>query len=127
MRHAILGAVPKSSSSRRFAERTLRGIDDQGNEERVVFWIEYQPEALWTVGRAVNLELRPDKRPREDDYIFKGYELDDALTAANGALSDDLRVSSEEGIEQNVLSFAREEILERLERWFFHHGDGEQA
>ena len=94
----------------------MLGIDDEGNEERVVFWIEYQPEALWAVGRAVNPQLRSDSGPRDDDYIFKGYELDDALTEANGALSDDLRVSSEEGIEQEVLSFARDEILEPLER-----------
>jgi hypothetical protein len=119
--------VPKDSPSRRFAERALLGIDDEGNEERVVFWIEYQPEALWAVGRAVNPQLRPGNGQRDDDYIFKGYELDDALTEANGALSDDLRVSSEEGIEQEVLPFTRDEILEPLERWFFHHGDGENA
>ena len=119
--------MPKESPSRRFAERALLGIDDAGNEERVVFWIEYQPEALWAVGRAVNPQLRPDNGPRADDYIFKGYELDDALTEANGALSDDLRVSSEEGIEQEVPAFARDELLAPLERWFFHHGDGEKA
>lgn len=119
--------MPKSLPSRRFAERALLGIDDEGNEERVVFWIEYQPEAIWAVGRTVNPQLRPDSAPRDDDYIFKGFELGDALSEANGALSDDLRVSSEEGVEQDVPPFAREEILEPLERWFFHHGDRETA
>jgi hypothetical protein len=119
--------VHRNSPSRRFAERSLLGIDDEGNEERVVFWIEYQPEALWAVGRAINPQLRPGNEPRNDDYVFKGYELDDALSEANGALSDDLRVSSEEGIEQEIHPFAREEILEPLERWFFHHEDRETA
>ena len=119
--------MPKNSSSRRFAERSLLGIDDEGNEESVVLWIEYQPEALWAIGRAVNPQLRPGNEPRDDDYIFKGYELDDALAEVNGALSDDLRVSSEEGVEQEVPAFTREEILEPLERWFFHHGDGKTA
>ncbi len=116
-------SVPKNQGSRRFAERTLTGIDDVGNEERIVLWIEYQPEALWAVGRVVNPQLRASDEPKEDDYIFRGFELDDALGEANGALSDDLRVSSDEGIELDVAPFAREEILAQLERWFFHHGD----
>lgn len=109
--------------SRRFAERTLTGIDDQGNEERIVLWIEYQPEALWAVGRAVNPQLRSSDEPKEDDYIFRGFELDDALKEANGALADDLRVSREEGIELDPKPFEREEVLARLEHWFFHHDD----
>jgi hypothetical protein len=115
--------VPKNHESRRFAERTLTGIDDVGDEERIVLWIEYQPEALWAVGRAVNPQLRASDEPREDDYIFRGFELEDALSEANGVLSDDLLVSSDEGIELEVTPFAREEILAQLERWFFHHDD----
>ena len=116
-------AVPKNHPSRRFAERTLAGIDDQGNEERVVLWIEYQPEALWAVGRSVNPQLRSNDEPKEDDYIFRGFELGDALNEANGALTDDLRVSREEGIEPDLEPFEREKILARLEHWFFHHDD----
>jgi hypothetical protein len=115
--------VPKNHGSRRFAERSLVGIDDVGNEERIALWIEYQPEALWAVGRMVNPQLRASDEPKEEDYVFRGFELDDALSEANGALSDDLRVSSDEGIELDVAPFEREEILARLERWFFHHGD----
>ena len=113
----------KNNESRRFAERSLVGIDDVGNEERITLWIEYQPEALWAVGRVVNPQLRDSDEPKEEDYIFRGFELDDALSEANGALSDDLRVSREEGIEPNLEPFLREEILARLERWFFHHDD----
>ncbi len=115
--------MAKNHQSRRFAERTLTGIDDQGNEERIVLWIEYQPEALWAVGRAVNPQLRSSDEPKEDDYIFRGFELDDALKEANGALADDLRVSREEGIELDPQPFEREEVLARLEHWFFHHDD----
>ena len=115
--------MPKNHGSRRFAERSLVGIDDVGNEERIALWIEYQPEALWAVGRVVNPQLRASDEPREEDYVFRGFELDDALSEANGALSDDLRVSGEERIELDVAPFEREEILARLERWFFHHDD----
>jgi hypothetical protein len=116
----------KDPESSRFAERALLGIDDAGNEERVLIWIEYRPDALWAVGRIVNPQLRSNGDPRDDDYIFQGYELDDAISEANGALSDDLRVSSEEGIAQDVTPFSREEILVPLERWFFRHGEGEE-
>jgi hypothetical protein len=117
--------VSKNPGDRRFAERILLGIDDKGNEERVLIWVEYQPEAVWAVGRVVNQHLRPNDEPRPDDFLFQGYELDDALIEANGALTDDLRVSSEEGIVQDVPLFTREEVLELLEHWFFHHGESE--
>ena len=75
------------------------------------------------VGRAVNPQLRSSDEPKEDDYIFRGFELDDALNEANGALTDDLRVSREEGIKPDLEPFEREKILARLEHWFFHHDD----
>jgi hypothetical protein len=71
----------------------------------------------------VNPQLRSSDEPKEDDYIFRGFELEDALNEANGALTDDLRVSREEGIEPDLEPFEREEILARLEHWFFHHDD----
>jgi hypothetical protein len=115
--------VPRNQRSRRFAERSLTGIDDEGNQEKIVLWIEYGSDAQWAVGRAVDPEHRPGDDPRDGDYIFRGFELDDALNEANGALDDDLRVSREEGIEQSADPFDREEILERLEHWFFHRDD----
>jgi hypothetical protein len=103
----------------RFAERKLRGVDDRGGSERVVIWIERRPGAIWAVGRMVNPDERPSEEARESDYVFQGYELEDALDAANGALEDDLRVSEEIGVDERMRPFRREEILEPLEKWFF--------
>jgi hypothetical protein len=111
--------VRRRSSSARFAERVLHGVDDAGVSERVVIWIERKPGALWAVGRAINPEYRPSEDPRPDDYIFEGYELDDALERANGALRDDASVSEGDGRHENVSLFEREELLKPLERWFF--------
>jgi hypothetical protein len=109
------------SSPARFAERTLYGVDENGAEERVVVWIERRQGAVWAVGRAVNPQHRANGLPRADDYIFEGYELEDALEAANGTLSDDSRVSALDGRVETVDPFEREEVLKKLERWFFGH------
>jgi hypothetical protein len=112
----------------RFAERVVHGIGDDGAREEIVIWIERRPGALWAVGRAVNPSHRASRQPRRSDYVFEGYELGDALEAANGALSDDLRVSSEEGVNEAVSLFSDEELLKPLERWFFGHlGPGGQG
>ena len=99
--------------------REVHGIDDAGNEERVVVWIERKPGAVWAVGRAVNRHLRNDNAPRRDDYIFEGYELDDALEHANATLDSDLSVSQQDGLAEEVRPFERDECLRPLERWFF--------
>ena len=110
----------RSSTESRFAERLLRGVDDQGAEESVLIWIERKPGALWAVGRSVNAQLRQSDAPRPEDYIFEGYELEDALEAANGALEDDVSVLEQDGFEQGrVPPFKRSELLGPLERWFF--------
>jgi hypothetical protein len=103
----------------RFAERTIRGFDDGGAEERIVVWIERREGALWAVGRAVNPEHRRSDEPRADDYVFEGYELEDALEAANGALEDDVRVLEDDGSAESVKPFTRKEVLPVLERYFF--------
>jgi hypothetical protein len=105
----------------RFAERTVHGIGEDGSREEILIWIERRPGALWAVGRAINLRHRSNPVPRADDYVFEGYEMGDALEAANGALSDDLQVSAEEGINEDVRPFVDEELLKPLERWFFGH------
>jgi hypothetical protein len=105
----------------RFAERTVHGIGEDGSREEILIWIERRPGALWAVGRAINLRHRSTPVPRADDYVFEGYEMGDALEAANGALSDDLQVSAEEGINEDVRPFVDEELLKPLERWFFGH------
>ena len=109
------------SSPARFAERTLHGVDENGAQERIVVWIERRQGAVWGVGRAVNPQHRSSDEPRRDDYLFEGYELDDALEVANGALSDDSRVSAQDGRSEAVAPFERDEILKKLERWFFGH------
>lgn len=105
----------------RFAERVFHGVGDDGNREEIVIWIERRPGALWAVGRAIDPRNRPNPAPRADDYIFEGYELTDALEAANNALSDDLHVSMGEGVNEDVKPFVDDELLKPLERWFFGH------
>jgi len=109
----------RSSKAGRFAERTLNGVDDAGNEERIVIWIERKPGALWAVGRSVNPQLRRSDEPRRDEYVFEGYELDDALEQANECLEDDVSVSEGDGGSVDMKPFVRKELLGPLERWFF--------
>jgi hypothetical protein len=109
----------RKPSAVRFAERRVRGVDDRGEAELIVIWIERLPGALWAVGRAVNPQHRPSEEARPDDYVFQGYELSDALETANEALEDDARVSEQDGRTEKVKPFVREELLRPLERWFF--------
>ena len=109
----------KLSTASRFAERELHGFDEAGSEERILVWIERQAGAIWAVGRAVNVHLRPSEEPRRDDYVFQGYELEDALDRANDILDDDVRVLEQDGRPEHVRPFTRKELLGPLERWFF--------
>jgi hypothetical protein len=105
----------------RFAERLLHGVGDDGSRDEITIWIERRPGAVWAVGRAINIRNRSTQAPRRDDYVFEGYELDDALEAANNALRDDLKVSAGDGVNEDVEEFQRDELLKPLERWFFGH------
>jgi hypothetical protein len=109
----------RKPSSVRFAEREVHGVDDAGQPERIVIWIERLPGALWAVGRAVNPQYRPTEEARKHDYVFQGYELSDALVAANDTLEDDARVSEQDGRDEKIRPFVRDELLRPLERWFF--------
>jgi hypothetical protein len=109
----------RSSKAGRFAERVLTGVDDAGNEERIVIWIERKPGAVWAVCRSVNLHLRTSDEPHPDEYVFEGYELDDALDHANEVLEDDVSVLERDGRSVDVKPFVRKELLGPLERWFF--------
>jgi hypothetical protein len=111
--------VQVSSDRGRFAERVLHGVDDAGNEEQIAIWIERKAGALWAVGRVVNPQLRNRNAVKRTDYIFEGYELDDALEQANAALEDDLTVSERDGREEPCRPFTRDEVLKPLEAWFF--------
>jgi len=97
----------------------VHGVDDAGAEETIVIWIERKQGALWAVGRAVNPQHRASDEPRRDDYLFEGYELDDALRAANDALEDDVSVSEQDGRPEHLMPFTRGELLKPLEKWFF--------
>ena len=108
-----------SSKEGRFAERTIDGVDDAGNDERIVIWIERKAGAVWAVGRSVNPQLRRSDEPRRDEYLFEGYEVDDALERANECLENDVDVSERDGRTVDVKPFVRKELLGPLERWFF--------
>ena len=109
----------KKPSAARFAEREVHGVDDRGEPERIVIWIERLPGATWAVGRAVNPQHRRSAEARADDYVFQGFELGDALLAANETLEDDAVVSEQDGSGEKVKPFVRDELLGPLERWFF--------
>ena len=111
--------MKRHSTEGRFAERVVSGFDDRGVEERIVIWIERKEGAVWAVGRAVNPQHRPSDAPRGDDYVFEGYELEDALEQAKAILEDDVRVTEQDGRPADAKPFTREEILKPLERWFF--------
>ena len=109
----------RKSTEGRFAERVVHGVDDAGVEETIVIWIERKQGALWAVGRAVNPQHRSSHEPHRDDYLFEGYELEDALSAANDALEDDGSVSEKDGRAEHLKPFTRGELLKPLENWFF--------
>jgi hypothetical protein len=109
----------RTSRAGRYAERVLRGFDDGGAEEQVVIWIERKEGGVWAVGRIVNPQHRRTNEPRRDDYLFEGYELDDALEQANATLDSDLSVSQQDGVDAAAQPFERDECLRPLERWFF--------
>ncbi len=111
--------MKQAEPSGRYAERVLDSVDDDGAPERIVLWIERKEGGVWAVGRAVNPQHRSSHEPRADDYLFEGYELDDALEAANGALEDDVSVLEQDGAAGRVAPFTRKEIVPRLERLFF--------
>ena len=99
----------RSSREGRYAERELVGVDDVGEEERILFWIERRPGAVWAVGRAVNPQLRDSDEARPEDVIFEGFELE-----------DDLNVLERDGATVDAKPFTRKEVLPLLERWFFN-------
>ena len=112
--------MKRSSREGRYAERQLVGVDDVGEDERIVIWIERRTGALWCVGRAVNPQLRDSDEPRPEDVIFEGYELGDALDRANEALEDDVSVLESDGRPADARPFTRKEVVPLLERWFFN-------
>ena len=101
----------RRASSGVFAQRVVLGVDDAGADERIVIWIERQV-GRGLGGRALRQPGVPPGSGGAKDYVFQGYELDDALEQANGTLTDDLHVSNGDGRAQAVEPFTREELLE---------------
>jgi hypothetical protein len=105
-----------------YATRTIPmpGADETGIES-ILIWVEHRNsgEGTWAVGRASDLAQRDFPEPRTSDYVFEGYEIDDALQAANEALEDDLAASEADGIEHTVRPFTRKELQEPLSEWFW--------
>ena len=110
------------NASQWFAQRSVQGVGEDGAAERITIWIERKPGAVWAVGRAVDLAQRTNGAIRDDDYVFEGFEMGDALAAANEALASDLDLAQADGREQEVEPFSDAELLQPLERWFFGHG-----
>ena len=95
------------------------GVDDTGSEERIAIWIERKAGAVWAVGRSVNAHLRDSYEALAQEYVFEGFELQDALDRANEVLEDDVRVLEQDGRDVDAKPFVRKELLGPLERWFF--------
>ena len=93
-------------ASQWFAQRSIQGVGEDGAAERITIWIERKPGAVWAVGRAVDLAQRTNGAIRDDDYVFEGFEMGDALEAANDALASDLDVSREDARVEDVQPFA---------------------
>lgn len=104
-----------------YATRTIPMPDqDERGTASILIWIEHRHEdGSWAVGRASDLTQREHSAPRESDYVFTGFEIDDAIDAANGALEDDLVASEGDGIRVDAAPFLRRDLESPLNEWFW--------
>ncbi len=103
-----------------YATRTVHmPDDDERGVSSVLFWIEHRADGTWAVGRASDLDQRQFDEPRAQDYVFTGFELDDALLAANNVLEDEVTASEHDGIDENTRPFTRRELEQPLAAWFW--------
>lgn len=106
--------------SRWYATRTIPMPDgDERGVESVLIWIEHREDGSWAVGRASDLVQRANAEPRDSDYVFTGFDMDDAIDEANGALEDDVVASERDGIQAQVSPFLRRDLEEPLNEWFW--------
>lgn len=87
--------------------------------ESIMIWIERREDGSWAVGRASDLTQREFSEPRPNDYVFVGFEIDDALDAANAALEDDVVASEQDGIDVEAAPFLRRDLEAPLNSWFW--------
>ncbi len=103
-----------------YATRTIPMPDkDERGVESILIWVEHREDGSWAVGRASDLTQRQNAAPRESDYVFTGFDIDDALDAANGALEDDLTASEGDGIHAEAQPFLRRDLESPLNDWFW--------
>jgi hypothetical protein len=93
--------------------------DDERGIASVLIWVEHRPDGQWAVGRASDLTQRDFSEPREHDYVFEGYDMTEALQAANDALEDDVTASELDGLDARVRPFVRSELEQPLNDWFW--------
>lgn len=94
--------------------------DDERGIASILIWIEHREGGEWAVGRASDLAQRQFPEPRTSDYIFGGFDIDDALESANNALEDDLAASERDGMDDaTTRPFTRRELQEPLNEWFW--------
>lgn len=92
---------------------------DERGIEYVLVWIERREDGSWAVGRASDLTQRDHSEPRAGDYVWDGFEIDDAIDAANGALEDDLVASESDGMNADAQPFLRRDLEQPLSEWFW--------
>lgn len=103
-----------------YATRTIpMPNDDERGIDSILIWIEHRSGAEWAVGRASDLAQREYSEPRERDYIFTGFDIDDAIGAANNALEDDVTASELDGMDADARPFTKSELQDPLNEWFW--------
>lgn len=111
--------------NRWYATRTIpMPAADERGVEYVLVWIEHREDGSWAVGRASDLTQRDNAEPRATDYVWDGFEIDDALDAANGALEDDLVASEQDGLRAEASPFLRRDLEQPLNDWFWGRRPG---
>ena len=93
--------------------------DDERGIGSIMIWLERRDGGEWGVGRASDLDQREFSSPRKTDYIFTGFEIEDALQVADEALEDDVNASAMDGMDPAVRAFTRKELQDPLNEWFW--------
>jgi len=97
---------------------------DERGTASILIWIERREDGTWAVGRASDLTQREHSAPRSHDFVFEGFDIDDAVDAANAALEDDLVASEQDGIQAEAQPFLRRDLEEPLNDWFWGRRPG---
>jgi hypothetical protein len=99
-------------------ELPIPDTDERGIES-VLIWVERREDSAWAVGRADDVAQREFAAPRPSDFVFEGFELDDALQAANDVLEDEWQAAELDGMHPDVKPITRREVEEPLNEWFW--------